>query len=220
MSQRQGPRGQYRKGVERRREIVAAAATLFSEVGYARSSMRELARRLGLTQAGVLHHFSDKEELLVEVLNLRDAAVSEHLADLSDDDVPTRSREVARYSAANEGLTSLYIVLSAEATDPDHPAHDYFAQHYRSMRHEVAGAVSSPVPEQTRARTIDPELVACLERAVQDGLQLQRRYLPDLDTVAAVDAFWALVAAAQRASLFSPATRHPGNPSSGSDAAT
>ena len=80
-------RGPYRKGVERRREIVAAAATLFGESGYTHSSMRELAKRVGLSQALLLHYFSDKEDLLVEVLNLRDASVADYLEDIADRDV-------------------------------------------------------------------------------------------------------------------------------------
>lgn len=187
-------RGPYRKGVERRREIVAAAATLFGESGYTHSSMRELAKRVGLSQALLLHYFSDKEDLLVEVLNLRDASVADYLADIAESDIATRSREVARHSAEHEGLTSLYIALSAEAIDPDHPAHGYFVDHYRSAKvqtKEPLGDSEEPPAGVSR------DLVAALGIAVMDGLQIQRQYRPDLDGVEAVDAFWELVAAAR-----------------------
>ncbi len=187
-------RGPYRKGVERRREIVAAAAQLFGESGYTHSSMRELAKRVGLSQTLLLHYFSDKEELLVEVLNLRDASVAEYLADIADSDVATRSREVARHSADHEGLTSLYIALSAEAIDPAHPAHQYFVDHYRSAQQRTR---ESTVEEGSVPAGVDPELVSALGIAVMDGLQVQRQYRPDLDEVAAVDAYWALVSAAR-----------------------
>ncbi|MDO4033234.1 TetR/AcrR family transcriptional regulator [Clavibacter michiganensis] len=187
-------RGPYRKGVERRREIVAAAAQLFSESGYTHASMRELAKRVGLSQALLLHYFSDKEDLLVEVLNLRDASVAEYLADIADSDIATRSRKVARHAAEHEGLTSLYIALSAEAIDPEHPAHEYFADHYRSAQEQTRepGADAGVVPAG-----VSPELVTALGIAVMDGLQVQRQYRPDVDPVAAVDAFWELVAAAR-----------------------
>lgn len=187
-------RGPYRKGVERRREIVAAAATLFGESGYTHSSMRELAKRVGLSQALLLHYFSDKEDLLVEVLNLRDASVADYLEDIADRDVATRSREVARHAAEHAGLTSLYIALSAEAIDPDHPAHGYFVDHYKSAQAQTKepGLRTDDPPAG-----VSPELVSALGIAVMDGLQIQRQYRPDVDPVAAVDAYWELVAAAR-----------------------
>jgi AcrR family transcriptional regulator len=214
VAERNGPRGPYRKGLERRREIIAAAAELFAESGYTHSSMRELARRMNLTQPGVLHHFADKEELLVEVLGLRDSSVADYLSDLRVTDVASRSREVARHSAEHEGLTSLFIILSAEAIYRDHPAHSYFAEHYRSAQEQTlpASEPSGDVPVE-----VSPELIAALGIAVQDGLQLQRRYRDDLDVVAAVDAFWRLVAAARRTWTQQPPQGSEGRPAAGSD---
>lgn len=187
-------RGPYRKGVERRREIVAAAAKLFAESGYTHSSMRELAKRVGVSQALLLHYFSDKEDLLVEVLNLRDASVADYLSQIAETDIATRSREVARHSADHEGLTSLYIALSAEAINPDHPAHAYFVEHYRSAQEQTREPDST---QDSASIGVSHDMVATLGIAVQDGLQTQRRYRPDLDGVATVDAFWELVAAAR-----------------------
>ena len=193
MAQSSGPRGGYRKGTERRREIIAAAAELFAESGYRNSSMRELAKRVNLTQPGLLHYFANKEELLVEVLGLRDSSVANYLSTFRATDVATRSREVARHSAEHEGLTSLFIILSAEAIDRDHPAHQYFAEHYRSAQIQTREPDSET---NLSTSSLTPEMVATLGIAVQDGLQLQRRYRGDLDVVEAVDAFWRLVAAA------------------------
>lgn len=195
MSDHRGSRGPYRKGIERRKEIVAAAAQLFAESGYTHSSIRELAKRVNLTQPGVLHHFGDKEELLVEVLKYRDASVSDFLANLSSDDLVERSREVARHAAENEGLTSLFIFLSAEAIYQDHPAHEYFVQHYRSARDDDRDLDASLPAPSTEA--VDPEMISILSAAVQDGLQIQRRYSEDLDVTEAVDAFWRLVSTAR-----------------------
>ncbi len=148
-----------------------------------------------LTQTGVLHHFADKEELLVEVLSLRDASVADYLSEVQATDVATRSREVARHSAEHEGLTSLFIILSAEAIDREHPAHAYFVDHYQSAQAQTL----DPDPEtpEHAPMGVSAEMIATLGIAVQDGLQLQRRYRDDLDVVAAVDAFWQLVAAAR-----------------------
>lgn len=193
-----GSRGPYRKGIERRQEIIAAAADLFAESGYRNFSVRELARRLNITQPGVLHHFSDKDELLIEVLKLRDTIVSDHLDSLADVDLPTRSRAVASQSADNEGLTSLFIRLSAEAIDVDHPAHAYFKRHY-ALAGDVARRLQRTDAPTWQHLDIDPDVIATLERAIQDGLQLQRRYRDDLEVGKTIDAFWRLVSAACRA---------------------
>lgn len=193
-----GSRGPYRKGIERRQAIIAAAADLFAESGYSNFSVRELARRLGITQPGVLHHFADKDELLIEVLKLRDTIVADRLDTLADVDLPTRSRAVARQSAENEGLTSLFIRLSAEAIDVDHPAHDYFKQHY-ALTGDVSQRLQHTEPPISPQLGVSPDIVATLERAIQDGLQLQHRYRDGLDVEEVVDAFWRLVNAARRA---------------------
>ncbi|MCK6079424.1 TetR/AcrR family transcriptional regulator [Microbacterium sp. EYE_5] len=187
-------RGPYRKGVERRREIVAAAAELFAESGYASSSMRELAKRVGLSQALLLHYFANKEDLLVEVLNLRDASIADRLADTVDSDVASRSREVARHAADHPGLTSLYVTLSAEASDPKHPAHRYFIDHFAAARQQTR---EPGADVDGGLRGVSSELVTTLGIAVMDGLQIQRQYDGDVDPVAAVDAYWELVSAAR-----------------------
>lgn len=187
-------RGPYRKGVERRREIVAEAAKLFGESGYTHSSMRELAKRVGLSQALLLHYFSDKEDLLVEVLNLRDASVADYLAHIRGQDVASRSREVARHASEHEGLTSLYIALSAEAIDPGHPAHGYFVEHYRAAQTQTREPGLDP---ESPPAGVSPDIVSALGIAVMDGLQIQHEYRSDVDVVAAVDGYWELVAAAR-----------------------
>ena len=49
----------------RRRQILRAAGTLFSEVGFHNASMGEIAARLGLTKTALYYYFSDKSEILM-----------------------------------------------------------------------------------------------------------------------------------------------------------
>lgn len=55
-------------GPDSRALILDAAAQLFSEFGYAATSMRQVAAHVGLGQASVYHHFASKEVILLEVL--------------------------------------------------------------------------------------------------------------------------------------------------------
>lgn len=54
-------------GDARREQILLAAAELFSRHGYAGTSMRDIARMVGLLAGSVYHHFPAKEDLFVAV---------------------------------------------------------------------------------------------------------------------------------------------------------
>jgi TetR/AcrR family transcriptional regulator, cholesterol catabolism regulator len=51
----------------RRDELIAGAARVFAERGYERTSVAELAERLGLATGALYHYFAGKEELLVGI---------------------------------------------------------------------------------------------------------------------------------------------------------
>jgi TetR/AcrR family transcriptional regulator, fatty acid metabolism regulator protein len=52
----------------RRAQIAGCAAEAIAEVGYADASMAEIARRAGVAKSVVSYHFSDRAELMGEVL--------------------------------------------------------------------------------------------------------------------------------------------------------
>ena len=47
-----------------RDRILATALDLFIEQGYDKTSLREIAERVGVTKAALYYHFSSKEEIL------------------------------------------------------------------------------------------------------------------------------------------------------------
>jgi AcrR family transcriptional regulator len=67
----QGRRTGRRPGENRTREaIAAAAAALFAERGFDRTSVRAIAREAGVDPALVTHYFGSKQRLFVEVSRL------------------------------------------------------------------------------------------------------------------------------------------------------
>ena len=56
------------RGVERRARILDAALVLFAEQGFVRTSLSMIAERVGITHAGILHHFGSKEGVLRALL--------------------------------------------------------------------------------------------------------------------------------------------------------
>ncbi len=50
-------------------QILNTATALFLQHGYHGLSMRELARRVGVSKASLYYHFNDKEQLFLAILN-------------------------------------------------------------------------------------------------------------------------------------------------------
>ncbi|MFJ8437145.1 substrate-binding domain-containing protein [Kitasatospora sp. NPDC094019] len=168
-------RGPYRKSAERRREILDAALSAFAERGYHSSSVREIADRVGMTAPGLLHHFGSKEALLIEVLRHRDLS---DLGIFSTEDPP--GIDVLRWLAAtaernslSPGLVKLHSVLSSEAADPAHPAHEYFAQRYEWLRGHLLHAFEQLAATGGLRPGVRPGTAARTSIAVMDGLQAQ-----------------------------------------------
>ena len=63
--------------------ILDVALELFNEKGYEKTSLREIADRLGVTKAALYYHFERKEEILLE-LHLRLHDVGRDLLDQID----------------------------------------------------------------------------------------------------------------------------------------
>jgi len=57
------------RSLEKIQEIQAVAAPLFAYKGYHSTSMREIARELGMNQASLYHYFRSKEDILFELMN-------------------------------------------------------------------------------------------------------------------------------------------------------
>lgn len=65
---------------EKRAEIVSAATTLFTEVGYDQTPMSKVAAAAGVTTTTIYWYFADKDALLVAVLDhVLEAALAEAL---------------------------------------------------------------------------------------------------------------------------------------------
>jgi AcrR family transcriptional regulator len=181
-------RGGYAKGRERREAILAAADQLFAAQGFRGASLASIAKQVGLTEAGVLHHFPSKEHLLLELLQLRhehDAervvrTIAEHPAYLD------AMLALCRENQQHPGLVRLFTILAAEGVDTDHPAHSWTVERYRFLRERVTARL---IAEQRAGRVdpaLDPRLTAPQILAVFDGLQLQWLLEPEQVDMSAV----------------------------------
>lgn len=167
------PRGSYAKGQARRQAIVDQALIVFGRSGYHSGSLREIAKRVGLTPTGLMHHFANKEELFTEVLRQRDEAIRAAAGDPAEHTLIEQATKVVAYNQESRGLTSLYATVSAEATDSEHPAHEEFARRYREGAESATPILVAAQADGEMRADIDPALAARLISAVMDGIQQQ-----------------------------------------------
>lgn len=160
----------------RREEILRAAMATFGAKGYYNGSLVEVAEQVGMTHAGVLHHFGSKDQLLIEVLEYRDRTDVEHLEgqhippglDLFRHLVAT-----ARLNAQRPGIVQTYAVLSAESVTDDHPGQEWFRARYQVLRATVVEALELVCAPDDRPSDADMDAAAASILAVMDGLQVQ-----------------------------------------------
>jgi AcrR family transcriptional regulator len=69
---------------ETRATLLATARRVFSEHGYAATSMDDLTAQAGLTRGALYHHFGDKKGLLAAVVAQLDAETDQRLQAISD----------------------------------------------------------------------------------------------------------------------------------------
>ncbi|MGF3057152.1 TetR/AcrR family transcriptional regulator [Microbacterium sp. YY-01] len=185
----------YAKGAAKRQEILQAALRLIAENGYRHASVRDIAEAAGLSPAGLMHHFGTKEELFVAILEARDALDSEVFTatPASDDDYLTRFLAVMQHNAEVPGLVQLYTQLLGEVADPQHPAHQYFAERTRTVHAMAIQAVTAAQETGTIRNDVSAEWIVRSAHSLADGLQAAWLLDPTIDMGAHLRQFFMLL---------------------------
>jgi len=183
--------GKYAKGVAKRNEILHKALEVFSREGYRGTSLREVAEAVNLSQAGLLHYFDSKEELFGEILRVRDESDRDEYAQTGS--APDALIAIMRHNMAVPGLVQLYATISAEAAEPNHPAHEFFVRRYDGLRGMFVNSVRDRQSSGTLDSSIDPEALASIMLAVADGMQVQWLINPSVDMAANIEYLWSLI---------------------------
>jgi AcrR family transcriptional regulator len=165
----------YAKGRARREDIIAAAAAVYIEAGFDGASLREIAKRVGISHAGLSYYFPNRESLLAAVLQRRDEQDAargwphgpagmggvRHLLD------------IAAHNERHRGIVGLYVRLAAEAVEDGHPAREYFTRHYRGAREYMRSSFAALAQAGQLREGVDPAAAAVSFVALMDGLQVQ-----------------------------------------------
>ena len=167
-------RGARKSTPERRQEIVRAAAKTFGTKGYQKGSLIDIAAQVGMTHAGVLHHFGSKEALLIAVLEYRD---EEGLETLSGQTMPLgldlflHLYRTAAVNAQREGLVQTYAAITGESVTEGHPARSFVISRFTALRGLIEDALrlicGPDLPDDIRTHAATSVI------GVMDGVQLQ-----------------------------------------------
>jgi AcrR family transcriptional regulator len=183
----------------RRAQIVQSAIETIAELGYARASFAQIARRAGLSSTGLIsYHFAGKRELVEQVI----AAVYAEIRAFATERMPAPdANAAARLRAYIEGNVEfigahrpqmkalLAIFLSGEL--------DYDA-HTDQQASAPVEAILRAGQQSGEFRVFDPRVMATVIQRAVDGLPFVLEATPDLD----LDSY-----AAELVTLFDLATR-------------
>lgn len=159
----------------RRDAILEQAIGLIAERGYDGLTIQELAQRSGLSNAGLLHHFSSKSEVLLAVLRDLESQYAETMTPLVQaalsDSAQSRAavREVLRtlmgFCVAKPQIARALGELQGESLDPSHPGYAWWRRR-EAQTSDLFVRILTP-------HVTEPAPVARQLIALMDGLGMQ-----------------------------------------------
>ncbi|MFT3943329.1 MAG: TetR/AcrR family transcriptional regulator [Ancrocorticia sp.] len=171
---KRAPRGTYAKTEETRKAILDEALRVFAASGYRAGSVAKIAANIGMTEAGIAYHFPNKAALLLAVLDHRDDQLREIIVSEGDGIRMLKAVvELHRVLPESRGYAELYCVVSAEAINPKHPAHERFITQRRGSRKILRDAFRDLAAKDLLAPGVDPDLAGDICSSHIDGVQIQ-----------------------------------------------
>lgn len=137
-----------REAIQRKREVIDAAAAVFARMGYPGASMRDIAEQAAIRQASIYYYFRSKEAALEEVCLVVTGAV------LDD----ARRIHAQRGSASARLVAMIRHQLVRMNEMPDH------ARVFLTQRHLLKGAA------RDRIRQLTDECERILIAVIGDGV--------------------------------------------------
>ncbi|MGD0873703.1 MAG: helix-turn-helix domain-containing protein [Acidimicrobiales bacterium] len=162
-----------------RERILDIALELFTEQGYEKTSLRQIAERLGFSKAAIYYHFASKEDILIELhLRLHEfgrGALSG--IDPGDMSLERAAEILDRLIDQILGHRALFVLFERNqvALDELHrQRHDAAHQDVESLFQQVLSNSEMAVRDRVR--------MACALGAVMGALVLSEKMFPDVAT--------------------------------------
>jgi AcrR family transcriptional regulator len=129
-----------------REAILESAAQVFRQKGFHGASMADIADSVQLQKASLYHHFSSKQDILLELLDRAVEMVTERMAQVMAQDVPEEEKlRLAMRSylktLSEQGDLVSVMLLEHRSLDPEYrsrhiPNRDRFENMWRDLIHQ------------------------------------------------------------------------------------
>lgn len=183
--------------IDNRAALIKGARQCIEQIGYARTTARDVAAAAGVSLGAIGYHFGSKEELLNE-------AIAEGFRDWTASFAPLVSESADRgiTAVAGQAIPQLFRLMEtsrplliafieAMAQAEHVPAlRAQLAEQYRQSRATAVEMIASTVGPQLEAACISTATTGSLVLALVDGLMMQ--YLVDPDSAPGADELMAL----------------------------
>lgn len=150
-------------GEERRRQIVREAIRCFAAKGFRGTTIRELAGRVGLTEAALYRYFPSKESLYQAIIDEKIAAPDPiealEAAARAGDDRAVFTGLAKSFLASVEADPSFLRILLYTGLEGHELAAPFFERRIRRLREFVAGYIARRIREGA-FRALDAKLCA------------------------------------------------------------
>lgn len=179
-------RGPYAGGLARREAILDATVEMIAEVGYHGLSLRDVARRVGISHPGVIYHFPSKEALLMAVVQRFDEDENfsiESLESAEPMEILKRFVDITRSLRQSPIFVEMECMLAVEASSDLHPAHDHFVHRFESINQILTRAFTELKNKDLLRIDVKPEDLARSLLSLWYGMHIQFLYFPkQIDT--------------------------------------
>jgi AcrR family transcriptional regulator len=183
------------RGLVRQDRILDAAYELFASRGVRTTTIATIADQVGLSEAGLLHHFPSKDALLLAVLERVDTSYIETEVWIREGggglESLRRLAATAHLLADRPELTRLRVMVAAESLVQDGPIRRQTEQRTDIIRRALAGLVAKAIDDGEIRDDVDPAAVALQIVAFMEGIQIQWMLNPEaIDLVAGYEAYF------------------------------
>jgi AcrR family transcriptional regulator len=159
--------------------IADAAVRLFARHGYRGTTIAEIARDVGITDAGVLYHYPTKADLFWAVVDLFEDLQRDRVLALLAPGGLEAIRNLAQWGPIIEerpDLLALQVMLGAAAVSEGSEIRPYYQLRYEELRAGIAGFIDQAVDGGDVRADVDATFEATAFLAFLDGLRLQYFY--------------------------------------------
>ncbi len=159
-------------------KIIKSAVPLFAELGYAGTSMRNIAKSAGITAASLYHHFQDKQALYLSAMTHVFSGKIKKLSGILNLDLPLKERFCRFITGFAQLLHQdeyFRILIQRELLDGDKKRQvllmkQVFGEHFREIQKSVKSLLPRSEPFITTISIFGLLIFHIQNRHIQSGL--------------------------------------------------